>query len=77
MILRVPGVVHIGLPTSADSVYMDVNVVDLPSGVARLVYPMKVYRHRLRGNNRWYEPKLMWPGGEMTDAEVAAWVKLL
>jgi len=77
MILRVPGVVHIGLPTSADSVYMDVNVADLPSGVARLVYPMKVYRHRLRANNRWYEPKLVWPGGVMTDAAVAAWVKSL
>ena len=72
---RLPGVVHIGLPTSADSVYIDNTGFELPSGQGELSYSMKVYRHRVRGNNEWYEPKVHWSGGAMSDLAVAAWVK--
>src|SRR6185503_4105954 len=75
--LHLPGVVQIGEPTFADAVYIEVNDLPLPSGLTQLTYGMKVMRHSLRGNNQWYEPKYRWPGGEMTDAAIAKWVKSL
>jgi hypothetical protein len=38
---------------------------------------MKVYRNRLRANNEWYEPKIRWPGGVMSDEAVTTWIALL
>lgn len=45
------GGVHVGQETSADSLYMDVRQIALPSGFARAIIPMKVYRGRTRGSN--------------------------
>jgi hypothetical protein len=72
---RLPGVVHVGLPTSADSIYIDNTGIALPSGHGSLSWSMKVYRNRIRSNNQWYEPAVRWPGGPMTDAAVANWVR--
>ena len=72
---RLPGVVHVGLPTSADSIYIDNSGIELPSGHGSLSWSMKVYRNRIRSNNQWYEPAIRWPGGPMTDAAVANWVR--
>lgn len=77
IVTRMPGVTHIGLPTSADAIYIDVVGMPLKSGLSRFNWSLKVYRNRVRGNNQWYEPKIRWPGGKMTDAAVAAWVKNL
>ena len=77
IVTRMPGVVHIGQPTSADTVYIDNVEVPLPSGNARLSYSLKVYRHRSRGSNQWYIPRMVWPGGRMTDAAVAQWIATL
>jgi hypothetical protein len=77
LLLRLPGVTQIGRPTYADAVYIDVNQTTLPSGLVTLDYGMKVFRHRVRANNQWYDPKYRWPGGPMTDAAIAAWVKSL
>ena len=77
VVTRLPGVVHIGLPTSADAIYIDVVGQPLTSGVAGFSWSLKVYRNRIRGNNQWYEPKVLWTGGAMTDEAVAAWVKTL
>jgi hypothetical protein len=74
LVRRLPGVVHIGLPTSADAIYIDNTYAPLPSGLAGLGYSLKVYRNRVRGNNEWYEPQLRWPGGPMTDQTLAEWV---
>lgn len=49
-VLQVPGVVHAGEKTSADSVYMVGSRSRLPSGNV-LVMPVKVWRNRTRGNN--------------------------
>jgi hypothetical protein len=50
LIKRVPGSLHFGMTTSADSVYIDVADIRLASGnLLRL--PMKVWRNRIRGNN--------------------------
>ncbi|TXK59624.1 S41 family peptidase [Alkalisalibacterium limincola] len=75
--LRLPGVTHIGLPTSADAVYIDNRSERLPSGLSVISFGMKVYRNRVRANNEYYTPSLRWPGGLMTDEAVAAWVKEL
>jgi hypothetical protein len=74
---RLPGVKHVGLPTSADAVYIDNTYAELPSGLAGLGYSMKVYRNRVRKNNEWYEPEIRWPGGEMTDEAVVRWIAAL
>lgn len=74
---RLPGVIHLGLPTSADSIYIDNTGGPLPSGQGAFSYSMKVYRNRIRSNNQWYEPAIQWPGGAMTDETVAAWVRSL
>lgn len=50
--------VLIGEPTKGDSVYMEVHVVDLPSGQGKLCFPMKVYRNRVRGNKQPYIPDI-------------------
>lgn len=51
----------VGLPTSADAVYIDNTEAMLPSGLALLSYSLKVYRNRVRANNEWYEPQVHWP----------------
>lgn len=77
LLLRLPGVTQVGLPTFADAVYIDVNDAELPSGLAMLSYGMKVFRHRVRANNQWYEPKYRWPGGPMTYEALARWLRTL
>jgi len=77
IVTRMPSVVQVGQPTSADTVYIDNVEVPLPSGASRLSYSLKVYRHRLRGSNQWYSPKVSWSGGRMTDAAMARWITTL
>lgn len=77
VVTRMPGVVHVGLPTSADAVYIDNVSTALPSDLADFSYSLKVYRKRTRTNNEWLSPKVVWPGGIMFDETVAAWVKTL
>jgi hypothetical protein len=54
-VLRVPGVVHVGATTGADSVYLVGSRSRLPSGNT-MVLPVKVWRGRPRGNNEAYVP---------------------
>lgn len=74
LVRRLPNATHIGLPTSADAVYIDNTGKTLPSGLAFLSYSLKVYRNRVRANNQWYEPQVRWPGGEMTDEALVKWI---
>ncbi len=74
---RLPGTERIGLPTGADTDYLDLATAPLPSGRASLAYAMKVYRHRTRASNAAYQPVLAWPGGAMTDTSVSRWVDRL
>jgi hypothetical protein len=55
VVLKVPGAIHLGESTGADSVYMVGSVARLPSGNALRV-PVKVWRNRPRGNNEPYVP---------------------
>ena len=71
---QLPATQRIGLPTGADTDYLDLAFASLPSGRAKLAYAMKVYRHRPRGSNVAYQPVIPWPGGTMTDASIARWL---
>jgi hypothetical protein len=51
IVLQVPGVVHAGQTTGADSVYMVGSHSEMPSG-NKFVMPVKVWRNRTRGNNQ-------------------------
>src|SRR5436305_10375025 len=37
-------------------------------------YSFKVCQHWMRGSNQWCTPKVLWPGGRMTNAAVAQWI---
>ncbi|HVG24436.1 MAG TPA: DUF1028 domain-containing protein [Thermoanaerobaculia bacterium] len=69
-----PNAIHAGLATSADSVYMEVRPVELPSGVGRLGLPVKVYRDRPRGHNEPYVPQAVYEGDINDTAAVEQWV---
>ncbi len=69
-----PAAQHLGLATSADSVYMEVRPADLPSGVGRLGLPVKVYRDRPRGHNEPYVPQVTYEGDINDTAAVEKWV---
>ena len=71
------GAIQIGRETSADTVYMDVRSTDLPSGVTRLVLPMKVWRGRSRGNNEPQRPAHVFDGDMSDDQALRAWVASL
>ncbi len=71
------GGVHVGQETSADSLYMDVRQVALPSGFARAVIPMKVYRGRQRGSNVPAKPVKFYIGDMRDTAALERWVAQL
>jgi hypothetical protein len=74
MVRAMPGVQHVGRPTAADSLYMEARVLLLPSGVANLVFPTKVYRNRPRGNNQPYVPHHIWTGDIADTAALERWL---
>ena len=71
------GAVHVGRETSADSLYMEVRDQPLPSGLSRLLVPMKVYRGRRRGSNVPHRPLHEFPGDMSDTAGLEAWIQLL
>ncbi|MDB5704200.1 MAG: hypothetical protein JWN66_1316 [Sphingomonas bacterium] len=71
------GAIHIGQETSADTLYMDVRQDVLPSGVARMSVPMKVYRGRKRGSNVPLDPVHVFPGNLRDTPALEAWVATL
>lgn len=74
LMLLLPGVTHIGLPTYADAIYIDNTLETLPSGLATFSYSLKVYRNRVRANNEYYTPEILWPGGAMTSETITSWI---
>ena len=52
------GVKLVGAPSSNDSYYMEVRVEDVPSGLARVVLPTKIWMHRPRGPKDFFRPDI-------------------
>ncbi|ALI03465.1 peptidase [Pseudomonas sp. FW306-02-F02-AA] len=73
IVLAIPGTVHLGLPTSADTQYIDIGSQSLPSG-AQFWLPLKVWRDRARGNNQSYDPSFIFDGDINDTAAVQKWV---
>ena len=73
-VLSLPGVRHFGHTTSADTVFMDVRRVELPSGIGAVVFGQKVDRNGLRGNNQPWVPSLQYDGQIGDTEKVQAWV---
>lgn len=74
VLLAIPGVVHAGLPTSADSAYRDVRSVELPSKLATLTLAMEVTRNRLHGHNEPYVPAQVYDGDLGDTDRVREWL---
>lgn len=71
------GAIHIGQETSADSLYMDIRQVALPSGFAQAVTPMKVYRGRRRGSNVPAKPVHAYTGDMRNTDQIERWIASL
>lgn len=72
--LSIPGLVHMGEETSADTVYMDIRMVTLKSGLGQFSLAQKVYRDRPRANNQSYIPQYLYQG-KMTGTDgLQKWV---
>ncbi len=76
-ILAMPGVIHVGAATAADSVYMEAAYTKLPSGGAMMMYPMKAWRNRPRGHNEPYIPRHYWHGDWHDEAGLQRWIRYL
>jgi hypothetical protein len=75
-VLMVPGVRLIGSATSGDGPYMEVRSEPLPSGLAQLTFPQKVYRGMARGALEVYTPDIAYDGA-WDDASLRAWTMAL
>lgn len=73
-VLSLPGARHFGHTTGADTVFMDVRMVDLPSKLGILVFGQKVDRLGLRGNNQPWVPSLQYEGQIGDTEKLRAWV---
>lgn len=71
---KAAGAVQVGRETSADTVYMEVRNATLPSGLAVIGVPMKVYRGRARGNNEPQRPSHRYDGDMADDGALASWI---
>jgi len=73
-----PRVTHAGQPTSADTAYMEVRDVALPSGNGSLSFATKVYRgggpDRGRGPGGFYAPERLYVGDITDTRAVERWV---
>jgi hypothetical protein len=74
LLIEVPAVVHVGSETAADTQYMESRATPLPSGVATLVIPIKVYRGRVRPEGGYFTPAIRFEGLHWTDDALRAWV---
>ena len=68
------GAIQVGQETSADSLYMDIRQVALPSGFAQAVIPMKVYRGRKRGSNVPAKPVHTYTGDMRDTDQIERWI---
>lgn len=76
-IWKAAGAIQIGQETSADTLYMEVRNAGLPSELAAIGVPMKVYRGRARGNNEPHRPAYPFHGAIADTVALKAWVATL
>ena len=70
-----PSVTLVGKTTGADTLYMDVRRVNLPSSYGMFIFPMKVWRNRPRSNNQPYNPDIDYPGDIKDTQAIEQWLR--
>jgi hypothetical protein len=73
-VLKFPNVIHVGLPTSGDTVYGQAKTVKLPSGIASFSCPTMIRRARSRQPNVPYTPAFRFDGDIGDTAALEAWI---
>jgi hypothetical protein len=76
LVLAVPGALHVGESTSSDSDYLDITIVDLPSGL-QMAVPQKVWVGRSRKANEPLVPKHVFSGDIYDTPALRAWIEPL
>lgn len=71
------GAIPVGRETGADTVYMEVRRVRMPSGLGSMSLPMKYYRGRPRGHNQPVTPVHRFDGDMNDTAAVQSWIAAL
>ena len=64
-----------GAPSSADSMYMEVRLATLPSGLGKVIVPNKVYVNRSRGEGAYYKPDIAYNGIDWTTSLLLEQIK--
>lgn len=64
-----------GAPSSSGSTYMEVRLVDTPSGLSKVIIPNKVYVDRPRKNGFYYQPDIPYYGLEWTTEALLEQIK--
>lgn len=71
------GAIPIGHETGADTLYMEVRQLKLPTGIGAVSLPMKVYSGRARGSNQPVFPRYRFDGDIADTAALERWVATL
>ena len=66
-----------GAPSSADSLYMDVRLAELPSGLGKVIIPNKVYVDRARAKGDYYKPDIAYNDIDWTTDKLLEKIKQL
>lgn len=74
VVMALPRVMHVGQPTSADTTYMEIRGVTLPSNIGGLNFATKVYRGLGRGETGYYTPEIPYVGYISDTPSVEAWL---
>ncbi len=74
MVLKLPGVTHIGQETASDTFNLENRPQELKSGHATLEFPIKRYRNRARDRYESYRPRFAWTGDMADNAALERWV---
>jgi hypothetical protein len=69
-----PAAIQVGQTTGVDTDYMENWAARLPSGLASISFPLKVYRNRRRAHNEAYVPKVAYEGAIENTEAIRAWI---
>ena len=67
-------IILLGETTGADSMYMELRDISLPSGNGKLGFPIRVYQSPSRGHNVPYHPDIHYPGNLQETANLQSFV---
>ncbi len=76
-VFLLPNVKHVGQMTSSDTQYMDLSMINLKSGLAELMYLMKVYRNRKLKVDESYLPQYVYDGDIWETEKLKKWILTL